>query len=150
VIWLRLRTWLAAVWCGVVVALGGIAAPAAFAVLERAQAGRIAGQGFRIEAQGALFVLLALFLIERRIHRHRSEAAAGAPASAMSLEMGLILAALFCTVFGYFALQPMMEAARAGQGRFGFGALHGASSLLFLIKGLVLAVLAWRSTGSRA
>jgi hypothetical protein len=49
-------------------------------------------------------------------------------------------------VLGHFALQPMMEAARAGQGRWSFGALHGLSSALFLLKGLLVATLAWRAT----
>lgn len=156
-IWLRLRMLIAAAWCGVVIALGAIAAPAAFAVLERSSAGRVAGQGFRLEAHGALLVLMVLFLVERQIHRRledRAASAAGsgspAPVSAMSPEMLLILAALFCTVFGYFALQPMMEAARLGQGRFGFGALHGAATLLFMLKGLALGVLAWRASGALA
>ena len=59
----------------------------------------------------------------------------------------LVLGALFCTVLGYFALQPMMEAARAGQGRLGFGALHGISSALFALKGVLLLVLVWRGAG---
>ena len=151
-IWLRLRALIAAAWCGVVIALGGIAAPAAFAVLERGSAGRVAGQGFRIEAHGALLVLMVLFLVERQIHRHREDTAtpAGAAPSAMSIEMLLILAALFCTVFGYFALQPQMEAARLGQGRFGFAALHGAATLMFALKGLALGLLAWRASGALA
>jgi hypothetical protein len=55
-----------------------------------------------------------------------------------------VLGCLFCTVLGYFALQPMMEAARAGQGRFSFGALHGASSAFFALKGLLLFAYLWR------
>jgi len=64
--------------------------------------------------------------------------------SVMSVNLLLVLGALFCTVLGYFALQPLMEAARAGQGRFSFGALHGASSVLFVLKGLLLLALVWR------
>ncbi len=65
----------------------------------------------------------------------------------MSLNLLLVLGALFCTVLGFFALQPMMEAARLGQGSFSFGALHGASSTLFLVKGLLLLGLVWRAAG---
>ena len=57
----------------------------------------------------------------------------------------LVLAALFCTVLGHHALQPMMEAARAGQGRWSFGALHAASTAFYGIKTLCVAALAWRA-----
>jgi hypothetical protein len=56
----------------------------------------------------------------------------------------LALAALFCTVAGHFAVQPMMAAARAGHGTLGFGTLHGLSVALFALKGALLLVLAWR------
>ena len=58
--------------------------------------------------------------------------------------MLLALGALFCTVAGYYAIQPMMAAARAGQGAWSFGALHGASSVFFGLKGLLVLALAWR------
>jgi hypothetical protein len=51
---------------------------------------------------------------------------------------------LFCTVAGYFALQPMMAAARAGQGPWSFAALHVASTAFFSLKALLVLVLAWR------
>ena len=50
-----------------------------------------------------------------------------------------MLVALFLTVLGQFALQPAMEAAKAGQpGRLSFGALHGISASLFWVKIVVL------------
>ena len=104
--------------------------------------GRIAGQLFRIEAHAGLGLAVALFLIERRLASLRMAAGRG---SVMSLNLLLVLGALFCTVLGFFALQPMMEAARLGQGSFSFGALHGASSTLFLVKGLLLLGLVWRA-----
>jgi hypothetical protein len=55
-----------------------------------------------------------------------------------------LLGVLFCTVAGYFAIQPMMAAARAGQGSLSFGALHGISSAFFVLKGLLVLALAWR------
>ena len=58
--------------------------------------------------------------------------------------MLLVLGALFCTVLGWFAVQPMMAAARAGQGSFSFAALHGVSTVLYGVKTLLVAVLAWR------
>ena len=58
--------------------------------------------------------------------------------------MLLVLGALFCTIVGYFALQPMMAPARAGQGPLSFGALHGMSSALFALKAVLVGTLAWR------
>lgn len=142
----RLAALLASLWLGLVLTLGAVAAPAAFAVLERSLAGRVAGQCFRIEAQLSLGLALLLLLIHRRL---ASDRAAQAKVSAMSTEILLVLGALFCTVLGYFALQPMMEAARAGQGTWSFGAVHGASSALFALKGMLLLVLAWRGTAQR-
>ena len=142
----RLAALLASLWLGLVLTLGAVAAPAAFAVLERSLAGRVAGQCFRIEAQLSLGLALLLLLIHRRLACDR---AAQAKVSAMSTEILLVLGALFCTVLGYFALQPMMEAARAGQGTWSFGAVHGASSALFALKGMLLLVLAWRGTAQR-
>lgn len=136
----RIRTLLAALWLGLVVSLAAVVAPVLFAGLEREVAGRMAGQMFRIEAYAALGFAIALFLIERRLAGLRMRAGQG---SVMSMNLLLVLGALFCTVFGYFALQPLMEVARAGQGRFSFGALHGASSVLFVLKGLLLLALVW-------
>lgn len=140
----RFRTVLAALWLGLVATLAVVVAPVLFAGLERADAGRLAGNLFRIEAHMALGLAAALFLIERRLASLRMQAGQG---SMLSVNLLLVLGALFCTVLGYFALQPMMEAARAGQGRLSFGALHGISSVLFALKGLLLLVLVWRGAG---
>lgn len=141
----RFRTVLAALWLGLVATLAVVVAPVLFAGLERADAGRLAGSLFRIEAHMALGLAAALFLIERRLASLRMQAGQG---SMLSVNLLLVLGALFCTVLGYFALQPMMEAARAGQGRLSFGALHGISSALFALKGLLLLALLWRGTGT--
>lgn len=141
----RFRTVLAALWLGLVVTLAAVAAPVLFAGLERADAGRLAGNMFRIEAYAALGLAAALFLIELRLASGRMRAGQG---SVLSINLLLVLGALFCTVLGYFALQPMMEAARAGQGRLSFGALHGISSVMFVLKGLLLLVLVWRGAGT--
>lgn len=139
----RLRRVLPGLWAGLMLALGAVAAPSLFALLDRADAGRVAGRLFAVEAQLSLVLCVALGLLERRRAARRAEAGAG---SRVSAELLLVLGALFCTVLGHFALQPMMEAARAGQGAWSFGALHGLSSGLFLLKGLLVATLAWRGT----
>jgi hypothetical protein len=141
VLLLRFQVVLAALWLGLVLILALMVAPMLFAMLDRPLAGQVAGALFRVEAHAALGVAVALFLIERRQANMR---AVWGRSSRFSIELGLILAALFCTILGYFGLQPMMDEARAGQGSFSFGLLHGVSSAFFAVKGLILSALTWR------
>lgn len=141
----RLAKLLAALWLGLVLTIGALVAPLAFQMLDRELAGQFAGACFRIEAQVSLGAAMLLFLLHRQIAQRQAEAGLG---SRVSTELLLVLGALFCTVLGYFALQPMMASARAGEGMYSFGTLHGASSLLFLLKGVMLLVLVWRSTAT--
>lgn len=144
---LRVRGVLVALWLGLVVTLALVVAPTLFGQLDRVLAGQVAGAMFRIEAHAALGLAAALFLIERRLAR--SAALQGSPLPMTGLL--LVLGALFCTVFGYFALQPMMEAIKAGTpGRWSFGMLHGLSSSFFALKGLLLLVLMWRCVSATA
>jgi hypothetical protein len=62
--------------------------------------------------------------------------------------MGLAAVALFCTVAGYYGIQPMLAAARAGQSAWTFGQLHALSLALFGVKTLAVAALAWRQAGA--
>ena len=142
----RLQQLLAAIWAGILLAVGGIAAPSLFAVLDRGLAGLAAGRIFAIEAYVSLVLAMALFFIERQRTR-RSALQSGQ--SVMSAELMLVMGALFATVLGHFALSPMIVAAKAGQGSLSFGALHAMSSSLFLFKGLLVLSLAWRLTGRR-
>jgi hypothetical protein len=57
------------------------------------------------------------------------------------------MGAVFCVVAGYFAVLPLMAQARAGQGGVSFMALHMVSTAFFAVKGLMVAVLAWRYAG---
>jgi len=142
---LRWAAWLAGLWTGLLAAIGLMAAPTAFAALPRELAGLVAGRLFAQEAYAGLVFAVVLFLILRQQARRAAQAGAG---SVLSADMLLALGALFCTVVGYFALQPMMAAARAGQGGLSFGALHGVSSALFAGKGVLVGVLAWRLSGA--
>lgn len=138
----RLRRVLPGLWLGGLVTLGAVVAPTLFALLDRAEAGRVAGRLFAVEARVALLLVVALALVERL--RGQRQAAAGL-GPRVSAELMLVLGALFCTLAGHFALQPLMEAARAGEGRWSFGALHGVSSAFFFAKMLLLAGLSWRA-----
>ena len=143
----RLRCLLAGLWAGMIVTLGAIGAPALFALLERGMAGRVAGRYFMIEAHAGLAIGVLLLLIERRLAGHAADAGQG---SRFSADLALVLGALFCTVAGYFALQPMMEQARQGQGALSFGQLHGIASAFFVLKAALVLALAWRATGRGA
>ena len=141
----RVQAWLAGLWAGAVLAVGGIAAPALFSVLDAKLAGQGAGRIFAIEAKVSLFLAIVLFIIERQ--RVRQAAGQDQNGSAMSANLLLVLTALFLTVLGQFALHPMIEAAKAGEPtRLSFGALHGISASLYWLKAVVLLALSWRLT----
>jgi hypothetical protein len=139
----RLRRLLPALWLGLLATIALVAAPVAFAALPVHDAGRVAARLLAIEADASLAFAVVLVLIERRRAR---EAAAAGRGSLISAEMLLLFGTLACTVAGYFALLPLMDAARAGQGRLSFAALHGVSSALYALKALLVLVLAWRAT----
>lgn len=142
----RLQQLLSAIWAGILLAVGGMAAPSLFAVLDRSLAGLAAGRIFAIEAYVSLVLAMVLFFIERQRTR---QAALQAGQSLMSTELMLVMGALFATVLGHFALSPMIVAAKVGQGSLSFGTLHAMSSSLFLVKGVLVLALAWRLTGRR-
>jgi hypothetical protein len=137
----RWAGWLAGLWAGLLWGIGLIGAPAGFAVTAPEIAGRIAGRMFAQEAHLSLALAVVLFLMLKRVARRGAATGAG---SVLSADMLLALGGLFCTVTGYFALQPMMEVARSGQGAWSFATLHGASAALYGLKALLVSVLAWR------
>ena len=139
----RLRKLLAGLWAGLLVGLGAVGAPAGFAVTTVEIAGRAAGRMFAIEAYVSLAVaVLLLFLTRKAISTEPDQP----PAPALNTNLLLLLGTLFCTIVGYFVLQPMMVAARAGEGGLSFGTLHGLSAGFFVLKGLLVLALAWRFT----
>lgn len=139
----RLQALLAALWGGLLLCVAFVATPSAFAVLERAQAGVYVARVFAIEAQVSLALGLVLMAIERRLVRDAVEA--GRPGGQFSARLLMPVVALFCTVAGYYGLQPLMADAKAGVGVASFAALHGASLALFGLKGLAVLALAWIS-----
>ncbi len=147
----RIAAWLSGLWAGLLVAIGAIAAPAAFAITLPETAGRIAGRMFAQEAYLSLALSIGLFLVLRGEARAAARQGAG---SLFSTDMLLALGALFCTVAGYFTVVPMMAAARGGGSALpvglSFGALHGISAGFFALKGLLVLALAWRLGAPRA
>ena len=139
----RLSAILCAAWLGALLCIAGLAAPSAFAVLERSSAGALVARLFAVEAPASLLLSLALVLLDRwRMKREATQVN-------LSAAMLLALAALFCTVVGYYVLQPLMAQARVGQGgALSFAQLHGISLGLFGLKMALVAVLAWRLTAA--
>jgi hypothetical protein len=136
----RLRRLLPGCWAGALLCLALIAAPAIFALLERTDAGRVVSRIFLHEAWLSLVLGLVLLVLERL------RASLGLN-SALSAEILLTLGTMFCTLAGYFAVQPFMTAARAGESALSFGQLHAMSALFFGAKILLLGALAWRGAG---
>lgn len=139
----RLQALLAALWGGFLLCIAFVATPSAFAVLERAQAGAYVARVFAVEAQVSLALGLVLMLLERRLARDAAEAGLGG--SQFSMRLVLPMLALFCTIAGYYGLQPLMAQARTGGGVASFAALHGVSLAFFGVKGLAVLALAWIS-----
>jgi hypothetical protein len=139
----RARRLLPGLWLGFLLCVAGLATPAPFALLDRADAGRVVGRMLAQEAYASLALGIAVLVLERLLARRQAAAGRG---SQFSTGMVLALGAVFCTLVGYFGLQPLMPAARAGQGLLSFGQLHAASAAFFVLKGLLVAALAWRAT----
>ncbi len=133
----RVARLLPALWLGILIAVVGIATPAPFAVLAQADAGRVVARVLANEAYLSLAFGVAALVI--------ANVQARSGTSRFNGNMILALAALLCTIVGYFVLQPMMAPARSGQGPLSFGQLHAASGGLFMVKAIVVAALAWRS-----
>jgi hypothetical protein len=139
-----LRKLLPGVWFGLLCAIAFIATPAAFGSLDASSAGALARRIFAREAPVSLAFGLLILVIERRnaLARHLSTGA-----SQYSSEMTLAIGALFCTVAGYYGLQPMMELARSGAATsLTFGQLHAMSLAFFGAKGSMVLALAWKAT----
>jgi hypothetical protein len=94
------------------------------------------------EAYTSLALGVLLLILERLVARRAAAVGLG---TQFTVGMVLTLGALFCTVAGYFGIQPMMAGARAGQGELSFGQLHAISSTFFVVKLGLVAVLAWRA-----
>ena len=143
----RVRLLIAALWAGSLWAIGYIAAPTLFATLpEPAMAGMVAARLFRIEAWLSVACALALLaLLYRGVE--------GVDERGRRRLLWLVALMLLCTLVGYFALQPFMNALREAAGPGGvmegamrtrFGMLHGVASLFYLLQSLLAVALIWK------
>jgi hypothetical protein len=143
----RWRRVLPGLWAGLLLCVALLATPAPFALLAPADAGRVVARVLAQEAAASLFLGVAIVVLERVAARR---AAADGAGPQFSTGMVLALGAVFCTVAGYYAVQPMMAAARAGQGALSFGQLHAVSAGFYLVKVALVLALAWRASGASA
>ena len=141
----RVRRLLPGLWAGWLLCVALLATPAAFATLLPSDAGRAVARMLAQEAYTSLALGLLLLVLERLAARRAASAGTGPQFSA---GMVLALGAVFCTVAGYFGVQPLMPAARLGQGALSFGQLHALSSGFFVLKTLLVLALAWRALSS--
>ncbi|HTI18662.1 MAG TPA: DUF4149 domain-containing protein [Trinickia sp.] len=138
------------VWVGSLITIGYAAAPTLFLMLDRIDAGAVAGRLFRIEAFvgifcGVLSLALGNLLVRRGATGYRPL-------------RWLLVGMLACVLVGYFALEPFMDAWRTAALATGvdvghsayaarFGTLHGISSLFYLVESLLGLTLVWKLPG---
>jgi hypothetical protein len=138
--WCLPRRLLPGLWAGALLSLALIASTTVFALLPPSEGGRLASRMLMIEAYLSLALGAVMLVLERAEARRTAASGTG---SQFSVGMLLALGALFCTVAGYFGVVPAMHAARAGQGGFNLGTLHGVSVAFFGLKTLLVLALAW-------
>jgi hypothetical protein len=139
----RLQTVLPAFWLGVLLAVAGIATPSAFAALSAADAGKVASKVLAGEAALSLLLGSLWLALDRWRVRGDRQAVASRPFTA---DVVLTLGALFCTVAGYYAVQPLMADARQGRGALSFAQWHAISLAFYGLKVILITALAWRSS----
>ena len=150
----RLFNLFTTIWVGSLLTTGYMVAPTLFSLLSRTEAGEIAASLFRTQGYLSIVCGLVLLIVANRSVRNGAGAtdlAGGGSDHGMKMvrrARWLIVAMLVCTLVGYFALQPWMNALRLAAQAEGtdvghsayalrFGILHGISSLFYLIESLL-------------
>jgi hypothetical protein len=113
-------------WAGSLWTICAIAAPAAFAVLDRPAAGRLAGTLFQIATWLGAACALILFAAAL-VHK---------PLATRLSPSWLIAATAAAPLLSELVLSPMMAAARAADEMGRFGMLHGLAAVLFVAAAL--------------
>jgi hypothetical protein len=146
----RLFRIVAMVWVGSLLALGYIAAPVLFSMLDPSVAGSVGAQLFRIEAIIGVACGIVLLLMANRLIRGGFDD--------YKRTRWVIAAMLICVLIGYFALAPFMNAilvaARASGVELAnspdasrFGMLHGISTAFYVVESVLGLMLFWRLPG---
>ena len=144
--WSGLANLLLVLWIGSLLALGAIAAPILFSVLDDKQlAGMLAGKMFAVGAWVGMAA--GTFLLLHRLIRDGRTAL-------KSLFFWLVLLILLLTLAGHFGVQPILQNLKnqalplaVMQSVFAdrFSEWHGISRILWIIQSGLGLVLVWRS-----
>jgi drug/metabolite transporter superfamily protein YnfA len=139
----RSRLLIATLWVGALWTTGFIVAPTLFATLaDRALAGTIAGSLFRVIAW--LSIVCAVVLLVLQWLTSRKADTVSSARGAVYLVFGMV----FCTLVGYFGLQPYMAELRlvlhgtadmtqVVDAQRQFGMLHAASTGIYIVQSLL-------------
>ena len=138
---LRVAYVLLTLWAGGLWTICGVAAPSAFAVLERRAAGELAGRLFEIAAWSGTVIALLLFVLLRAANRLSSS-------SSRSVRL-LIATAALAPMLSELVLGPLMHAARMQGDMRAFGILHGVGGALFLVACVCTLALTWKLNPAR-
>ncbi|RKP56756.1 DUF4149 domain-containing protein [Pararobbsia silviterrae] len=146
----RLFNLISTIWVGSLLTTGYLVAPTLFALLSETDAGRVAANLFHTQAYVSVVSGIVLLLIANRVLRMRDAGASSIEIGAQALRRArrVIIAMIACTLVGYFALQPWMNALRIAAQTAGtdishsayktqFGALHGVSMVFYLLESVL-------------
>jgi hypothetical protein len=122
----RLAAVVLTLWAGSLWTICGIAAPVAFAVLDKPAAGRLAGALFQVATWLGAVCALLLF----------ATAFAHKPLATRLTPSWLVAATAAAPLLSELVLSPMMAAARAANDMSRFGMLHGLAAVLFVAAAL--------------
>ena len=145
----RLFNLFSTMWVGSLLTIGYLVAPTLFALLPQTLAGNVAASLFQKQAYLSVVCGVVLLVTANRAMRASvAGESVGSGARALRKARRVIVAMILCTLIGYFALQPWMNALRVAAEAAGtdishsiykakFGALHGVSMVFYLIESLL-------------
>jgi len=146
--WQRALPLLSGLWLGVLLCLALVATPSAFAVLSTADAGRFASRVLNLEGRLSLVMAAIILWLERQRQRRWVDDEDEPPKRLWTpVLVGALLAVLF-NVLAQEVVQPILAQVRQdpASSRLSFGQLHAISVILYGLKILAVAALAWQAT----
>ncbi|WP_416190528.1 DUF4149 domain-containing protein [Neisseria sp. CCUG17229] len=138
----KLAVALAAIWLGMQVMAGYVAAPVLFKSLPKLQAGAIAGELFNVVSYTGLVVWALVYFVGKRTAAVRN---------GQSINGKLIAVLWLGLAANQFLVTPVIEAHKTQTTNWllsltggSFGMWHGISSLIYMICAILALVLVWR------
>lgn len=133
---------LAAIWLGMQVMAGYVAAPLLFKSLPKLQAGAVAGELFNVVSYSGLLIWALVYFVGKR---------AASVRHVRSINGKLIAVLWFGLAVNQFLVTPVIEALKSQTTHWllsltggSFGMWHGISSLIYMICAILALVLVWR------